>query len=501
MRYRSLVPVALSTAVLFAGIAAVPVLAQGSKTGGDPTVTTLRLGVADTDQNDSKAAVDAFVASVAQRSGGSLVIQPTFDAAGGDFELGTIHMLQAGNFDLAMVGTRAWVEAGIDGMAALHAPMLIDDTALAVAVARGDIAQQALDRLGTSGMTGLALWPESLRYFQAYPSYHPILTPDDIRGAVIKTDRGGPGQPFIEAMGGTVWTGSDVAWDVDHGNIQAADSNLHGRGLSVDKATATGNLVLYPKFQSLVMASDAFDRLTADQQDILRQAAADAREAGVGTVADEAAWASDWCNGEGTVVLTDAAGIAAFQAVANQVTDQIRSNPEDAALIDAIEALKSSTPRSAPVAACSYEDGATPYPATDTTGWTGALPTDGSYRAEITYDDLVSKGVTPARAIANAGTSTWTFKDGGATLTNVQAGSPSSCSATTELSPDGSNTIMTDIPGGQCGIGSRYAWKPVEGGIQLLVVVPPGARYTPGEVYDVNEYKAIIENRTWYKIN
>ena len=166
MKRRTASALGLALAIM-SGVAS-PALAQP---GGDDQPVSLSLAVADPAGRQSEAAVTDLVALVSDLSGGSFTITPVYgaaDAADPAFEHGVAELVKAGDYDLAMIGARAWELAGIDSFRAFHAPFLIDNAALALAVAKSEVADRALASMG-AGVTGLAMWPEHMRYLFSFP--------------------------------------------------------------------------------------------------------------------------------------------------------------------------------------------------------------------------------------------------------------------------------------------------------------------------------------------
>ena len=121
-----------------------------------------------------------------------------------------------------MIPARAWDTEGVSTLRALHAPLLVDSSALVGAVVADDVAEEMLAGLAKAGVTGLALVPESLRH--PFSFAEPMLEPDDLDGQAIRapkselsysilktfgarpTDAAGPGADF----------GADGRERVDH---------------------------------------------------------------------------------------------------------------------------------------------------------------------------------------------------------------------------------------------------------------------------------------------
>src|SRR5712691_5304670 len=157
------------------------------KAGGSRATTVLT--VADSngiDQSDTTA-IQHFARQVAKRSGGSLRIHITYQAAGSStpyIEERVIRSVQAGRYDLGWIGARAWDEVGVNSLRALQAPFLITSTRLLDRVATSPVAREMLASLSSRHVVGLALVPDFLR--------HPIgitrklTSPTDFAGARIR---------------------------------------------------------------------------------------------------------------------------------------------------------------------------------------------------------------------------------------------------------------------------------------------------------------------------
>ena len=72
--------------------------------------------------------------------------------------------LKGGDFDLALIPTRAWGAEGVTSFHATMAPFLIDSDRLAAAVAQDPLAATMLEGLAGLQLQGLAMWPEDLRH-------------------------------------------------------------------------------------------------------------------------------------------------------------------------------------------------------------------------------------------------------------------------------------------------------------------------------------------------
>ncbi|GEM_PF-1920484 len=315
-----------------------------------PGSVTLHLAVADAGGRPSEAYVLEFVEQVKALSKGDLTIEPVWEAAGSTdagpagFEAGVIQLVQGGQADLGLAGSRAFDIDGTTSFQALQAPFLITDDALSTAVATSDIGTRMLDSLSSAGMVGLTLWPEDLRHpFSLIPE-KPLLSPEDFAGLNIRTIPSDISYLLIETLGGSpVWRNTE---------IEGAESGLlQGASLS-GNPTATGNVIFFPKFQVLFANSAAFDKLSEIQRTILREAAAATQKKAIAEHPSEVDAATIWCNHKGTVVMASEEQVAAFEAAAQPVFDKIEQDPINAELITAIRELKAQTPPSPGADSC-----------------------------------------------------------------------------------------------------------------------------------------------------
>src|SRR6185312_715641 len=201
------------------------------------------------------------------------------------------------------------------------------------------------------------------------------------------------------ALGATVddVQGDEFSEGVNAGTVAAAESSFVLAGSLPGQTVATGNLVLFPKVNSLVVNSGKFTSLTEVDQGILRQAAQATRDWAIGAVIESPAAATGYCTEGGTVVVTNADNAAAFEQAAAPVYAQLESDPDTKRFIEAIRDLKATAPDPAAVTPCTPPPVATPTPAPST----GKAPLEfpeGVYRTELKAAELLAAGVDPASA-------------------------------------------------------------------------------------------------------
>ena len=387
---------------------------ESTKAGGEAAPVTLRIGTNDTPGRPGSDQIEEFARRVTRLSDGKLRIQPVWEAAGPgqtDWDQKVARLVVNGKIDLGMIPTRAFDTEGVKTLRALSAPFLVTSDDLSSRIASSDLARDLLAGLEEIDLVGLALVPEGLRHPFAYAE--PLLSPEDYDGALIRAPTSDVTTALFEALGATADDLSDTALQeaVSESAVAAAESSFFwATSIESSATTVTGNVTFFPKVNSIVINRDAFDDLSDDQQEVLRQAAERTRDWAIAELPSDAAAAATYCESGGTVVLASDDDLAALEEAATAVYAELERDATTKSLIDRIRELKTEVSMSASaVEACSSD----PAPAADSDeGDPGSLP-DGVYRIEVTDDDLRKGGVTNAGdLLENHGIYTWTLSGG-----------------------------------------------------------------------------------------
>jgi TRAP-type transport system periplasmic protein len=466
MRYRSPVPIALAGALLLSTLALSPAAAQ--KGPGDPEPPlTLRLLVQDGQGRQSEPAAMDLAALADELSSGAITIVPTFD--GGDVTAAVI----AGDTDLGMVPSRDWDSAGVTSLDVLEAPLLIDNDALALAVATSDIATDAMAGLASVGVKGLAMWPEDLRHLFAFgPSGADLSTPGGLAGSDVLVVAGTPGHDLITTLGGRIYSEDgpageltgDRGVDAAAGTLEGMVTGLWGAGLPTQDVTVAGDLVVYSKYQVLVGNAAMLDGLSDRQRELLDTIVTEAQQRALGRHFAEAQLAADRCAHGGTVISMGEVGVEAFRAAAQPLTDQLAADPVTGPLMARVEALKAETPASPGAGTCEPAEQTAGSPEAGFVGDT--LPPDGTYRLEIVADELIALGADRGFAGDNAGVWTWTIA--GDRWSLDRDGRGDHCTGSFAVAVD--IVAVTDDPNGTCSMGGHYTWRRHGDGLQFWYV-------------------------------
>jgi TRAP-type C4-dicarboxylate transport system substrate-binding protein len=367
---------------------------------------TLRLAIPDTRGRASEPFILEFIDQVDALSNGQITIEPVWDAGANTEqreEHGVLVAVLDGDYDLGLAASRIFEHEGITTFQPLQTPFLIDNDALAVAVAESDMATQMLDALPASGLVGLTLWPEDLRHIFSIVPGEPVLSPADLAGQTVRTTSEGVTSALVDALGGT-----PELYASNYDRIEAG--LLQGYSLS-GRPIATGNVTFFSKFQVLFGNGDAFDRLTAEQQAVLREAAAAVQAKALAEHPGDAAAGAAWCADGGTIVLAGDEQLAAFKDAAQPVAAIIEADPANAAIVATLSALKDSTEPSPGAEACG-EVGAAVASSGDEESWSPGLPPNGVWQVDLTEEDVIRMGVLEKNAPGWAGPQSYEFNDG-----------------------------------------------------------------------------------------
>ena len=382
--------------LLFPALAAC-VDSASTKAGGPVAeVVTLRIGTNDFPGRLAAEQIADFAQRVEALSDGTILIEPVFRAAGMDvreWDQRVARMVVSGELDMGLVPARAWDTERVTSMRALHAPFLVTSSELRDQIVTGELATPMLAGLEPIGVTGLALIPEYMRYVF---SYGPALsTPAAFEGVTIWAPWSATSFALFEALGanGADLEGREFEEAVARSEIALETTLDFESGPTFEVPTAVaGDLVLYPKVNTLVVNSDRFDDLSDSQQEHLRRAATGATSGAIARQASEASLARRFCDDGGQVVKIGAERHAAFVEAAAPVYAELERDAQTARLIREIRDLAGRVSVDPTVAAAACEGdlgGVTPTsggsddpPATPASPPDPAL--DGVYRVEWT---------------------------------------------------------------------------------------------------------------------
>ena len=441
---------------------------------------TLHLAVSDTQGRASEPYVLEFVDQVNSLSKGNVTVVPVW-GVGADITppsaQGVIKIVKDGQYELGLAGAGSWDTVGATSFQALQAPFLITNDALAEAVAASEVGTRMLDGLSSVGITGLGIWPEELRHPISMIPDKPILSPEDLKGLAVRTPPSAVGNMLIKALGGSTF------FDDQTRGYPAAESGLINANFLPGIPTVTGNVTFFSKFQVLFAVEAAFEKLSEGQRSVLREAAAAAQKKAIAEHPKEVDTAKAFCASGKKIVMASAEQVAAFEAAARPVYDEIEKDPLNAELIAKIRELKANTKPAPGAEVCQT--------AASSEVWSTGLPPNGSWQVELTAEDVTRMGVPQSGVKDWVGKFTWTFQDSKAQLDYKGPGGDFICETNMEFVDDVAR--LTYFKGDACqNEVDDIQWRLDPDGLHLHLVAIQNSNY-------VNN-KAMYEAKPWQKV-
>ena len=467
---------AAAMAMLIAGCATE---GNATKAGGSSRPVTLHIGTDDAPGLPAADAIGEFARRVAQLSGGTVVVEPEWHAAGQPtppaWDQVVAQRVVSGDLEMGLVPTRAWDTEGVTSLRALNAPFLITSGPLLDAVVSGDLGPELMDGLDDVGVTGLALLPEGMRHVFGWG--HAPSSLGDFQGATIRTPRSDTVAAVFESLGARAddADGQAFADGTADGSIAGAETSfVLAGGLPGQNPTAAANVVLFPKVQSLVINTEVYEALTEDQQGALRQAGAETLEWVLAKGPSDAEAAAAFCAAGGTVTVAGPRDVEALEAATQAVYEELARDPVTRDLIDAITLLRVDAPTEPAPQACQPSTRPAEGSSTEP-GERGQFP-DGVYRLDISAEELVAAGAEESWAGDVAGQWTMSFDGGVLTMEDVNARSGLRAETTGAYCVDDDNRVLIDLFGDEttCGDGVYFdaAWDRAGDEIRFLDVTP-----------------------------
>jgi TRAP-type C4-dicarboxylate transport system substrate-binding protein len=346
---------------------------------------------------------DEFVKAVVEVSGGRLKVQVTRDYASGaaDAETQLVRAIAAGEVDGGWPATRAFAHAGIEGMSAVEAPMLLTNEAVVEELVSGHVAGDVLAQLDGTGITGVGLMAAPLR--RPVSGDKPLVAATDWEGATFRVYNSPVQAAAVRALGGRPvamtheWDEALRVGDLDGAEIDAAADP------PIDVHHMTGNVVLWPKVFVAAFNEETFESLTAEQQAWIRDAADRATAASIEAPYDASFDRQSYCDRGDALHQATSAQLAGLRTAVAPVLDDLRRDPETAELMETVEGLAERYPDTDVVSPAGGCDGTRPGSGDGVPATAAPIP-DGTYRAEIPESATAEVG--------NAGgwSGTWTLR-------------------------------------------------------------------------------------------
>jgi TRAP-type C4-dicarboxylate transport system substrate-binding protein len=466
------------------GVAVIAVLALaagagcsgGDKAGGSGGIVTLRLASDDPPDAAASQQIKEFAGQVRRLSDGRLRIHIGWEANGSAarhpraFDQKTAQKVIDGKYELALVPARAWDVLGVTSLQALQAPFLVNSDALLDKVASDQVAEKMLAGLNEVGVVGLALWPEALRHPVGFG--HPLRSLADFAGKGIRAPWSELTWEILRALGARPLdrVGDEMGPMIDSGQLSGAEAEIGQVRDLARPGTVTANVTFFPKANAIVANRAAFDRLTDDQRDTLREAAAETLDHVLASRPTDVDAARSACGVRVHIVVASDADIRGLVRATRPVVARLERDDLTRKSIQRIVALHETVSGSRPaIAPCGRPSAVTPTAKAG--GQSATVPPDGVYRALISPKDFLRVGIEASQARYNSGLFTLTL-DGGRVSWHKKD-DPTVCAGRYFLSRGTVRFVMDSSS--PCGSGSggwifSAGWKREDGGIRFTNV-------------------------------
>ena len=366
----------------------------GDKAGGSTSTVTLVMGVTDPQGRPTTPTIEFFANQVAELSAGSIRLDVSWNAGEGstDPEQAIARRVKSGALDLGWIGSRAWDTEGVATLQALQAPFLITNNELLGAVVTSPMADEMLAGLKTAEVEGLGLYPDQFRHPVGFRK--PLASLRDFKGARIRVLTSNASDALIRALGGEPvhLNGNGYQQAVGDGTLTGVDASL-GLAPALHGSVLTGNVIFYPKVDTLFAGQQALGKLDSSQQEALRTAAQHTKT----HVLQNLPATEDtgpFCSGGGRVVAATDPDVRALLAAMKPVYQQLEADPQTATFVRQIRSLKAGITAPPPTRACGNS--------TTTTAAAQAIP-EGTYTALATRQDALRLGFDDPCALKSDG--------------------------------------------------------------------------------------------------
>ncbi|MFT0533676.1 TRAP transporter substrate-binding protein [Castellaniella hirudinis] len=221
--------------------------------------------------------VAKFVELVKEKSNGDIQIKPYYSGALGD-DVKVTSALQGGTIEFTVPQTTT-LTGMIKAYEILDFPFLFKNAEQAEKVLDGPVGQRLMDDLPAHGLVGLAYWENG--FFNATNSKHPIQKVEDFNGLKFRSIQAKITQETIKALGA-----NPVPLAVPELYTALETHTIDGQGtpnaviaaLKLDEVQKYLSITRHSYGAFIPLASKAFwDKLTPEQQAIIRDAAVEAR--------------------------------------------------------------------------------------------------------------------------------------------------------------------------------------------------------------------------------
>lgn len=262
---------------LLATACAAGVLFAGAASAAEIKERTLRFAFQNVKEHPQGQGAQKFAELVQEKSDGKIKVR-LFPGGtlGGDLQ--TVSALQGGTLDLTVLNSGI-LAAQVPEFAMLDFPYLFNDTEEAHAVIDGEVGQQLHARLESKGLIGLGYW--DLGFRNLTNSKHPVTKPEDMQGLKIRVIQSPIYLETFKALGANPvpMPFPEVYTALEQHTVDGQENPytviLGNKFHEVQKYLSATSHIYNP--QSFVIGQKTWQKLSTDEQALIREAAAEAQ--------------------------------------------------------------------------------------------------------------------------------------------------------------------------------------------------------------------------------
>ena len=259
--------------ILVAGAAMAACGAAGRAFAAQAKARKLRMGYLLPTEFQLGAGAAAMAAEVERRTGGRIQIQQFPDSAlGGEVEM--LQGVQLGTIDLAFI-TGAPLPNILPEVGILNIPFLFESAAHARTVLDGAVGDGFLRRLSEKDLVALAWGENGMRHITN--SKHPIARPEDLKGLKLRLPQSPVMLLGFRTLGAEA---SALPFPQLYGALQAGTFDGQENPIATIRSAKFAQVQKYLTMSAhvydpavVVMSNDAHDELSAEDREIIRDAA------------------------------------------------------------------------------------------------------------------------------------------------------------------------------------------------------------------------------------
>ena len=285
------------------------------------------------------AAVQYMGELIEERTGGRIGVEVFHSAQLGE-EKDTIEQTRFGVIDLNRI-SMAPFNGLIPETAILSLPYIFRDTDHMHKVLDSQIGQEILDTFTAQDLIALAFYDPGARSF--YNRVKPITSIDDLKGMKFRVIQSDVFVDMVAALGAnaTPMPYGEVYSAIETGVIDGAENNFpcyeSSGHYEVAKYYTLDEHMIVPEV--LVMSKTAFDKLTPEDQEIVRQAAKDSVPFNREKWAERETASEEKVRAAGVEIIEDI-DKAPFIAAMGPVYEKYATTPELKSLVERIQAVQ-----------------------------------------------------------------------------------------------------------------------------------------------------------------